>query len=210
MKLEGKQIGILVALILGLVILFLPAQDNLKYRFDPGQIAQTIDSREDQIDPVTLSDWIIQGRKDYLLVDIRPVVEFERGHIKTAGNIPMEQLLERSNLEELPEEKMIIIYSNGGSHAAQAWLVMNAAGFDALVLEGGFNYWNQMVMNPKAPSVGAADDEILRYQTRVAVSNHFGGATGAAPGSLNTAQNTGAKKTIRRRPKKKKKKLGGC
>ena len=32
MKLVGKQIGILVALVLAIVILFLPGQDSRKYR----------------------------------------------------------------------------------------------------------------------------------------------------------------------------------
>lgn len=210
MKLEGKQIGILIAMILGLVIFFLPAQDNLKYRFDPGKIAKSIETREDHIDPVTLSDWIIKGNKDYLLIDIRPAEQYEQNHIKTAENIPMPQLLEKSSLEELPQDKMIVLYSNGSSHAAQAWLVMNAAGFDAMILEGGFNYWNQAVLNPKAPETGAADDEILRYQARVAVANHFGGGSGATAGALNASQDGNTVKKAIRKPKKKKKKLGGC
>lgn len=212
LKLEGKQIGVLVALLTAGFILFLPGQDNAKYRFDPAALAESINEKEDHIDPVTLSEWIIDGRRDYMLIDIRSAGEFEQGHIKGAENIPLEQLLQKSTLEELPEEKMLVIYSNGSSHAAQAWLVMKTAGFDSYMLAGGFNYWNKVIMNPEAPSnqgtLEISDDEILRYQTRLAVKNYFGGDAAAVSNPAAPVSQT--KKKIIRSPKKKKKKLKGC
>lgn len=212
MKLHGKQIGILIALILGVIILFLPAQDNAKYRFDPEAIADSIDGKEDQIDPATLSEWIIEGRRDYHLIDIRSAEEFGQGHIKGAENIPLKDLLKKNTLEDLPEDKLLVLYSNGNSHAAQAWLVIKTAGFDSYMLEGGFNFWNKVIMNPKAPTANAAgeisDDEILRYKTRLSVKNYFGGDSTAVSDQAATTQQP--KKKIVRRPKKKKKKLKGC
>jgi rhodanese-related sulfurtransferase len=214
MKLEGKQIGVLVALILAIFILFLPGQDNTRYRFDPAVLAGSIDEKEDHIDPVTLSEWIIEGRRDYMLIDIRGAGEFERGHIKGAENIPLERLLQKSTLEELPGEKLLVIYSNGSSHAAQAWLVMKTAGFDSYMLAGGFNYWNNVIMNPEAPSNQGegkqeiSDDEMLRFRTRLAVKNYFGGDAAAV--SNPSAPVSQTKKKIIRRPKTKKKKLKGC
>lgn len=207
MRLAGKQIGVLIALVLGLVILFLPAQENNKFKFNPEVLTKNINETEDHIAPQTLSEWVIEGRRDYYLIDIRAENEYAQGNIKSSVNIPLEQLLQRGTLEELPEDKLILLYSNGNSHAAQAWLVMKTAGYDTYYLEGGFNHWNKTILNPQAPSPDASDDEILQYKTQQAVSNYFGGqspssASGqAAPGTT--------KKKIIRRPKKKKK-LKGC
>jgi rhodanese-related sulfurtransferase len=209
MKLVGKQIGVLVALVLAIVILFLPAQDSKKYRFDPQGIAKSIEESEDHIDPATVSQWIIEGRRDFMLIDIRGSEAFEQGHIKGAENIPLSQLLQKDTLDELPEDKLMVIYSNGSSHAAQAWLVMKTAGFDSYMLEGGFNYWNKVIMNPKAPGDEAPDDEILRYKTQLAVKGYFGGDAAAVSSQAASPDKPKTKKIIRK-PGKKKKKLKGC
>jgi rhodanese-related sulfurtransferase len=208
MRLEGKQIGVFIALILGATILFMPSRDNAKYRFDPDRIAKYISGNEDHIDPTTLSQWIIEGRKDYMLIDIRSPKEFEQGNIKTSENIPLDTLLLRNTLEALPANKLIVIYSNGSSHASQAWLVMKTAGFDSYVLEGGFNYWSKTILNPNAPSNDGevSDDEVLRYKAQLAIKNYFGGA--ATTVSNEAPPTNQPKKTVILAPKKKK--LKGC
>jgi len=207
MKLAGKQIGVLVALVLAMVILFLPAQDSKKYRFDPRAIARSIEESEDHIDPGTISQWLIEGRRDFMLVDIRGPEAFAAGHINGAENIPLSQLLQKDTLDELPKDKLMVIYSNGVSHAAQAWLVMKTAGFDSYMLEGGFNYWNQVIMNPKAPADEAPDDEVLQYKTQLAVKGYFGGDTSSAS---DQAASVDKPKTKKITPKAMKKKLKGC
>lgn len=207
MKLSLKQVGIVIALVLGVLILFLPAQDNSGYKFDPESLSKEIAQSSDQIDPGSLSEWLIEGRRDFMLVDIRSEKEFADGAIKGAENIPLDTLLLRDTIESLPTEKLIVLYSNGSSHAAQAWLVLKSAGFDSYTLEGGYNYWNKYIMNPEAPKPDAPDDEILRYRTRIAVKNHFGG--GAETAVADQTQPVKKKKIIKRPPRKKKK-LKGC
>lgn len=208
MKLQGKQIGILIALVLGAIMIFLPAQDNSKYKFDPAALGQSIAESEDHIQPQTLSEWIIEGRGDFMLIDIRTPEEFEKSSIKSAVNIPLVELLKRETLDELPsQDKLIVIYSNGNSHAAQAWLVMKSAGIDAYMLEGGLNYWSAAILNPQPPAGEFSDDEFLRYKAAKAVGNYFGGGSTSNPeGEI--AEPKKKKKIFR--PKKKKKKLKGC
>ncbi|RJP58785.1 MAG: rhodanese-like domain-containing protein [Deltaproteobacteria bacterium] len=207
MKLQGKQIGVLIALILAVIMLFLPYQDSSKYRFDPEAIARTIIEGTDQIDPKTLSEWIIEGRRDFILIDIRSEKEYEKGKIKGAENIPLQKLITKSTIEELPKDKIIVIYSNGSSHASQAWLVMKTAGIDAYILEGGFNYWSSFILNPAQCSINASDDEILKYRSQVAVSNYFGGSS---PAASTVDDKTKTEKKAIEMPKKTSKKLKGC
>lgn len=176
-KLENRQVGIFAALIIAVIMIFLPGQDRKRYSFNPDAIAATINESREHVTPGDLSQWIIQGKNDFILVDIRSKEEFAEGHIKTAKSIPLALLLKRSTMErEFIDGKMVILYSNGTSHAAQACLVLKTAGIDCYVLEGGYNYWIETVLKPAEPVAGAADDEILKYRAAQSVADHFGGA----------------------------------
>ncbi|MDY7033599.1 MAG: rhodanese-like domain-containing protein [Thermodesulfobacteriota bacterium] len=208
MKLQGKQIGALIAVILAVFMILLPSQDNSKYRLDPEAIAQSINEGEYQIEPQTLSEWIIEGRRDFTLIDIRTEEEFQESNIKGAVNIPLQRLLDKSTIEELPHDKIIVLYSNGSTHAGQAWLVMKTAGMDSYVLSGGLNHWNKYVLNPEACPLGSSDDEILRYKARRAVGEYLGG--GGSPVTVTEDEQPTKKKKEIKRPPRKKKKLKGC
>ncbi len=204
MKIENKEIGVLVAFVLALVMLFLPGPDRERYSFDPEKMSEEIMKKDDHVSPKELSERIIEGKNDFRLVDIRTPKEYKGGSIKTSENIPLRKLLKKDTLERLMADKPLVIFSNGNSHAHQAWVILKSAGIDAQVLEGGFNLWNKMVLNPKLP-VNITDDEVLRYRGKAAVANFFGGG-GSEMSTGNDSDNK--KKTPSR--KKKKKKLEGC
>ncbi len=208
LKLENKQIGAMVALILAVIMLFLPGASVSKYAFDPADLSKAIIEQEDQMSPQELSEMIIAGKNNYQLVDIRSEKDFKKGAIRTAENIPLEKLLQKTAIDtDLRRDKTVVLYSNGNSHAHQAWLVLKAARIDAVVLEGGFNSWVNTILNPKAPK-DATDDEILKYNLASSVANYFNGGSG-----INTvsAEDTATKaKPRKRRRSGGKKKLKGC
>lgn len=53
----------------------------------------------------------ISNRKDVVLVDLRPVDEYNQSHFKNAISIPSDELKER--LDELPQDKVIVTYCRG-------------------------------------------------------------------------------------------------
>ena len=203
--LKGKQIGVLIALVLGLVMLGLPARPGESYRFDPVEMGRRIAEKGDQVAPSDLAQWIVEQQADFQLVDIRSTEEFQAGHIPGAVNLPLEELLRRSSLAALPRDRSIVLYSNGQSHAAQAWLVLKAAGVEALILEGGLNAWSRDVLNPQPPPPGASDDEILRYTQAAAAAGYLGGAAPATTATAAKSSPSGGFK-----PPAKKKKMKGC
>ncbi|PKL37415.1 MAG: hypothetical protein CVV44_13755 [Spirochaetae bacterium HGW-Spirochaetae-1] len=209
LKLENRQIAVYTALILAVIMLFLPGSSKNKYRFEPEVMAKTINEKGDQVSPQDLSQWIIEGKTDYQLIDIRNSEEYAKGNIKTSENIPLENLLKRSTIDtDLSDSKMIILYSNGNSHAHQAWLVLKAAGKDAYVLEGGFNHWVAAILNPE-PAKDSSDDEILKYNLAASISSYFGGGN-AVKSTDNPVKSTDSKGSGAVKPKSKKKKLEGC
>lgn len=207
MTLKGKQIGALIGVVLGLILAFLPVQKR-QIKLNAQELAKQIVNSEDRIDPQTVSKWIVEGNSEILLIDVRSSEEYQDGHIKSALNLPMVELLKRETIESLTPNKLLILYSNGISNASQAWVVLHAAGIkNVVVLEGGLNYWNKSILNPDQPGPYASNDEILIYKTKAAIASGLGG------GELDVQKDeapTVKPKAILNMNRKKKKTSGGC
>ena len=207
MKLEGKQIGALIGIVLGLILAFLPVQSR-QITVNPDELAQSILDSGDRLDPQTVSQWIVEGNSEYLLIDVRSPEEYQQGHIKSAVNLPLAELIKIETIANLNTDKLIILYSNGVSHASQAWVVLHAAGIsNVVILEGGLNYWNKIILNPQAPNPYASNDEILVYKTKAAIATSLGG--GEVTVQEKNTQSVKPKGSILKN-RKKKKVDGGC
>jgi len=207
MKLEGKQIGVLVALILGIILALLPVQ-NRQITVNAQELARTIFDSGDRINPQTVSQWIVEGNEEFMLIDVRSAEEFQQGFINNAVNIPLVELMNFDTIENLDTDKMLILYSNGVSYASQAWVVLHSAGIsDVVILEGGLNYWNKVILNPQKPTPYASNDEILVYKAKAAIATSLGG--GALEVQDGDAQTVKPKLFIKKK-RKNKKADGGC
>ena len=78
---------------------------------------------------------------EVLLLDVRPVPEFQAGHIKGAVNLPIEELEQR--LPDLPQDREIIAYCRGPYCllAHQAVAALKHHGYRAQRLDCGFPEW---------------------------------------------------------------------
>ncbi|MGZ8468585.1 MAG: rhodanese-like domain-containing protein, partial [Gemmatirosa sp.] len=109
--------------------------------------------------------------------------------------IPGAQLVPLDSIAAMPiaAGDLVVLYSDGGTHAAQAWVLLRASGHARVYfLRGGLLDWLEQVMNP----VNVADPEVA------ALSRYFGGVprAGAVPdpgGALAPA--SGAVARMRRR-----------
>ncbi len=83
----------------------------------------------------------IVARNEALLIDVRPPVEFEHGHIRNAVSLPLIELPQRLN--ELPRDRLIVTYCRGAYclQADEAVALLRGHGFDAHRLEGGWPDW---------------------------------------------------------------------
>jgi rhodanese-related sulfurtransferase/DNA-binding HxlR family transcriptional regulator len=81
------------------------------------------------------------ARGDVVLVDVRPEVEYEAGHIETARSIPHDELERR--LAELPRDREVVAYCRGPfcAYAHEAVRRLRAAGLEARRLEEGWPEW---------------------------------------------------------------------
>lgn len=70
------------------------------------------------------------------IIDVRTPEEYAAGHIPDAVNVPVDEL--RSRLEELPRDRPLVAYCQVGQRGYLAVRILQAAGFDARNLAGGY------------------------------------------------------------------------
>jgi rhodanese-related sulfurtransferase/biotin operon repressor len=76
-----------------------------------------------------------------VIIDVRPAIEFENGHLPGALNVTVEDLPNR--IDDLPRDKRIVAYCRGPYclFADEAVAMLRQNGFDAVRLEGGWPDW---------------------------------------------------------------------
>ena len=78
---------------------------------------------------------------ELFVLDVRPALEYEHGHLPGARSIPLDELPRR--LEELPRDQRIVAYCRGTFclFADEAVAMLRGHGFDAVRLDGGWLEW---------------------------------------------------------------------
>lgn len=137
-------------------------------------VAQAAARQDDRVSVQDLAHWLVEGRGDFVLIDVRVPDDFEAGSIAGAENIPIAQLVSDDVLSRLPTDRLIVIYSNGSENAAKATVMLRLSGFDAHLLTGGYNAWHQKILNPLI-SASAIDGESLQISEQRALSCYFVG-----------------------------------
>lgn len=94
---------------------------------------------EERLDREELERVVAAG--EVLIVDVRPRVEFEHGHLPQAMSLPIEDLPDSA--ADLPRDRRLVVYCRGTycQFADQAVAILRRAGFDAVRLEGGWPEW---------------------------------------------------------------------
>jgi molybdopterin/thiamine biosynthesis adenylyltransferase/rhodanese-related sulfurtransferase len=89
---------------------------------------------------------------DIFLVDVREPNEFEIVSIPGATLIPKDQFLTGAALEQLPQDKRIVLHCKSGARSAECLAIVKDAGFsDAVHVGGGVLAWVNQV-DPSLPT----------------------------------------------------------
>ncbi len=140
-----------LALALGLVALFGGPRDGGTVTLNAAELAAIVESEVDHVTVDELADWIIQGRNDYRLLDVRDPAAYAEYHIPTAESV---QITELADYPLLRNEK-IVLYSDGGTHSAQAWFLLKARGYGGVyMLLYGLEEWKQRILFPSPGADG--------------------------------------------------------
>lgn len=80
--------------------------------------------------------------RDALVVDLRPLTDYKRGHILNAVHIPVAKLAEKiSEFSKTPDKPIVLVCALGGQAAQSAEQLRKAGYTEAYPLSGGLNNW---------------------------------------------------------------------
>jgi rhodanese-related sulfurtransferase len=105
-------------------------------------LAQTYLERRDPLEPVDAAELRRRLRSGKVtVIDVRPALEYEAGHIPGALSVPLETLDKR--VRELPTDRPVVAYCRGPYcvYAIEAVERLRRRGYDARRLAGGMPDW---------------------------------------------------------------------
>lgn len=84
---------------------------------------------------------IMEENKNYIILDVRTIEEFNQGHIPDAICIPNETI-DNSVINKLPDKnQLILIYCRSGNRSKQATEKLKNLGYTNLIEFGGIIDW---------------------------------------------------------------------
>jgi rhodanese-related sulfurtransferase len=95
----------------------------------------------EQLDPGQYQAEFLQQQTPHLLLDVRTPQEFNGGHIAGAVNIPLQSLPQRIN--ELPQDRSIVLYCRSGNRSRTAANMLAGAGYSDVYDLGGIIKWQR-------------------------------------------------------------------
>jgi len=134
------------ALLLGLLALFVRnPKESHQISIDVHELAHTIEREDDHITVDELASMLMERNHRLRILDLRDSASYAQYHIPSAERIGITQLMD----ERLLHGDTTVLYSDGGIHAAQAWMLLAAKGHkNVYTLLGGLNEWNDRILFP--------------------------------------------------------------
>ena len=135
------------------------------------ELAADIEKEIDHISAIDLAERIKRQEPGLQVFDLRSTEEYADFHIPGARHALIGDLLH----EPTTAEATIVLYSEGGTHAAQAWVLMRLRGHrNVFFLREGIYEWLSRVQEPRlAANATAAEREEFRKAEEL--SRFFGG-----------------------------------
>ena len=111
------------------------------------RILESLEVGADHVDPEDLANRLMQAEPGLLVVDIRTAGEFESFHLRGAIHVPVTELPQ--TLEPYKNRGIIVLYSNGMTHPAQARDALFRLGFaNAYILTDGLKGFIETCLKP--------------------------------------------------------------
>lgn len=172
------------AIFLGLTAFIISNPFETTYaKINTKDLAVMVQREIDHISVEDLADWIIKGKSDYRLIDLRTEKEFNEYNIPGSENIQITNLLDG----QIARNEKIVLYSDGGIHAAQAWFLLKAKDFkNVYMLKGGLEEWKDKILFPKL-AANATEVEKAKFEIASAISRYFGGTPQLVSGEQPTS-----------------------
>jgi len=137
---------------------------------DVASLARSVAREEDHVTALELAQWIKDRRPGLRVLDLRSPEEYTAYHVPRAEHLSLDSLATTT----FRADETIVLYSEGGPHAAQAWVFLRALGYQRVFfLRGGLYEWLEQVMNPTLGDTTPAARVAFTHAAEL--SRYFGG-----------------------------------
>ena len=103
-----------------------------------------------------LEEHLMRADRPHLL-DVRSPQEWKTRHIDDSRNIPLQHLSTR--LSEIPLDHTVVVYCSGGYRSSIATSLLEHHHYSNIVdLVGGFEAWEEAIVNPLLQSASALQE----------------------------------------------------
>lgn len=159
-----------LALALGFLAVFAGSPSRTTVSFDVSELADIIEREDDHISAAQLASLLMDSTAQGLrIIDVRDSVSYNSYHIPGAERFDLSRLVE-SRFSPLAT---LVLYSDGGIHASQAWFLLKARGVkNVYTLRGGLNLWHDEVLYP----VVSPDTPKTKRDSLENLARFFGGS----------------------------------
>lgn len=162
----------------------------------PGEaraMTRPTDARAMGTAPEQLAAWVVEGRSDFLVLDLRP--EGSQPELPGSWTVAAAVLLDQRQCPELPLDRpLLVVDLDGDGMAQEVTANLRTRGHQATFLDGGVGGWKARVLSEEGIAVEAASYRMMMEGSSPILD-------GAAPPPMPTK---------RAAPVKKKSKKGGC
>lgn len=202
----------LIAIILGLVALFAgDPYGGTTIKVNEKDLVLSTVGNADKVLVTDLADWIIKGKSDFELIDLRSEDKYNEYTIPGSQSIPLPQI----SSSDLLRNQKIVLFSDDDVASSQAWFILKTKKYKGVyILDGGLEAWKEKVLFPKAP-VNDSKDDLAEFEKMKEIAKYFGGQAQTDTSAVETKQQiklptapTSTTKTSA--PTGKKKKREGC
>ena len=140
-------------------------------RVDVDALARAVEAEQDHVDAIELAAWIRDRKPGLRVVDVRGAEDFAAFHLPTAEHVTLTGLTRAG----FRADETVVLYSEGGTHAAQGWFFLRARGIERVYfLRGGLYEWMTEVVNPTLPA-DASPARRAEFARTAELSRYFGG-----------------------------------
>ncbi len=168
MKFSPKFLAAIAFVLALLAMIVHNPKESGRLSMDVQELARIIQREEDHVTPEELASLLMNGTGNVQLIDVRDSTMYASYHIPSAERLDIATLVQ----SPISKRDTVVLYSEGGIHAAQAWMLMAAKGYrNVFTLRGGLIEWNEKVLFPTVTSEVPAEER-KRIQER---AMFFGG-----------------------------------
>ena len=173
-----------ITFLLGVIALIIgDSSNNNGIYVNAKEMALSTINNNEKIEASVLADWLIEGKYDYTLVDLRNEKEFSEYNIPSSYNFPIESILS----SDLMRNQKILLYGNDDVASAQAWFILKSSNYKAVyILKGGLSAWKNEILFPKL-DVNATPEQMAAFERIKQVSLYFGGTPQIVSGGTATS-----------------------